>query len=81
MNMLFIKHFFVVFIVSEIQRVFVFGHCPYSVTFPYIYHISYIYYYFTPLTFYFLFIRFFCYLTSVFRDSLLKNRIILIYNL
>ena len=36
MNMLFIKHFFVGFMVSEIPRVSVFGNCPYSVTFPYI---------------------------------------------
>ena len=36
MNILFIKHFFVGFMVSEIPRVSVFGHCPYSVTFPYI---------------------------------------------
>ena len=36
MNILFIKHFFVGFIVSEIPRVSVFGLCPYSVTFPYI---------------------------------------------
>ena len=42
MNILFIKHFFVGFIVSEIPRVSVFGHCPYSVTFPYIYS-KYIY--------------------------------------
>ena len=35
MNMLFIKHFFVGFMIYEIQRVSVFGHCPYSVTFPY----------------------------------------------
>ena len=34
MNILFIKHFFVGFMVSEIPRVSVFGHCPYSVTFP-----------------------------------------------
>ena len=27
--------FFVEFMVYEIQRVSVFGHCPYSVTFPY----------------------------------------------
>ena len=27
-------HFFVKFMVSEIPRVSVFGHCPYSVTFP-----------------------------------------------
>ena len=36
MNILFIKHFFVGFMVSEIPRVSVFGICPYSVTFPYI---------------------------------------------
>ena len=35
MNILFIKIFFVGFMVSEIPRVF--GHCPYSVTFPYIF--------------------------------------------
>ena len=35
MNILFIKHFFVGFMVSEIQKVSVFGYCPYSVTFPY----------------------------------------------
>ena len=35
MNILFITHFFVGFIVSEIPRVSVLGHCPYSVTFPY----------------------------------------------
>ena len=35
MNVLFIKHFFVGFMVSEIPIVSVFGHCPYSVTFPY----------------------------------------------
>ena len=35
MNSLFIKHFFVGFMVSEIPRVSVFGHCPYSATFPY----------------------------------------------
>ena len=35
MNILFIKHFCVGFMVSEIPRVSVFGHCPYSVTFPY----------------------------------------------
>ena len=34
MNILFINHFFVGFIVSEIPRVSVFGHCPYSVTSP-----------------------------------------------
>ena len=32
MNILFIKHFFLGFIVSEIPRVSAFGHCPYSVT-------------------------------------------------
>ena len=36
MNILFIKIFFVEFMVSEIPRVSVFGHCPYSVTFPYL---------------------------------------------
>ena len=41
MNILFIKHFFVGFMVSEIPRVSVFGNCPYSVTFPY--SIIYIY--------------------------------------
>ena len=35
MNILFIKHFFVGFMVSGISRVSVFGHYPYSVTFPY----------------------------------------------
>ena len=34
MNVLFIKHFFVGFMVSEIPRVSVFGYCPYSVSFP-----------------------------------------------
>ena len=32
MNILLIKYFFVGFMVSEIPRVSVFGHCPYSVT-------------------------------------------------
>ena len=36
MNILFITHFFVGFMVSEIPMVSVFGHCPYLVTFPYI---------------------------------------------
>ena len=40
MNILFIKHFFVGFIVSEIHMVSVFGHFPYAVTFPYQNHIS-----------------------------------------
>ena len=35
MNIFFTKHFFVGIIVSEIQIVSVFGHCPYSVTLPY----------------------------------------------
>ena len=35
MNILFIKYVIVGFMVSEIPRVSVFGHCPYSVTFPY----------------------------------------------
>ena len=35
MNILFIKHFFVGFMVSEIPRVSVFGHFPDSVTLPY----------------------------------------------
>ena len=45
MNILFIKHFFVGFMVSEILRVSVFGHCPYSVTFPYqpVYYNNYYY--------------------------------------
>ena len=43
MNILFIKHFVVGFVLSEIPRVTVFGHCPYSVTFPYIYIYIYIY--------------------------------------
>ena len=36
MNILFIKFFFVGFMVFEIPRVYVFGHWPYSVTFLYI---------------------------------------------
>ena len=32
MNILFIKHVFVGFMVSEIPRMSVFGHCPYSGT-------------------------------------------------
>ena len=36
MNILFIKHFFAGFMVSEIPQVSAFGHCPYSVTFPYV---------------------------------------------
>ena len=45
MNVLFIKHFCVGFIVSDIRRMSVFGHCPYSVTFPYVYAHIYIYIY------------------------------------
>ena len=37
MNMLFITQFCVGLVVYEIQRVSVFVHCPYSVTFPYRY--------------------------------------------
>ena len=40
MNILFITIFFVGLMVSEIPRVSVFGHCPYSVTFPYIVYIE-----------------------------------------
>ena len=36
MNFLFIKNYFVGFMVSEIPRVSVFGHSQYSITFPYI---------------------------------------------
>ena len=36
MKIVFIKHFFVVIIGSEIPKVSVFGHCPYSVTLHYI---------------------------------------------
>ena len=42
MNMLFIKHFFVGFMVSEIPRVSDFGYCPYSVTLTYILRILYV---------------------------------------
>ena len=35
MNISLIEHCFVGFMVSEIMRVSVFGHCPYSITFPY----------------------------------------------
>ena len=35
-NIVSIKHFHVGFMVSDIPSVSVFGHCPYSVTFPYI---------------------------------------------
>ena len=46
MNILFNKHFFVGFMVSEIPRVSIFGHCPYSVTFPYrVFPHTYIYVY------------------------------------
>ena len=46
MNIVFKKHFFIRFMISEIPRVSVFGHCPYSVTFPYI--CTYVYNYFVP---------------------------------
>ena len=40
MNILFIKYFFVGFMVSEIPRVSVYGHCRYTVTFPtYLYNL------------------------------------------
>ena len=35
MNILFIKHFFIGFMGSEIPKVSVFGHYPYSVNLPY----------------------------------------------
>ena len=41
MNILLITIFFVGIMVSEIPRVSVFGHYPYSVTFPYIRRMSY----------------------------------------
>ena len=47
MIIVFINNFFVGFMVSEIPRVSVFGHCPYSVTFPYIYIYIYIYIFIT----------------------------------
>ena len=43
MNILFFKNCFVGFVVSEILRVSVFGHCPYSVTFPYNVNINEVY--------------------------------------
>ena len=36
MNILLTNKMCVGFMVSEISRVFLFGHCPYSVTFPYL---------------------------------------------
>ena len=45
MNILLTKHFVVGFMVSEIPRDSVFGHCLYSVTFPYIYVYLYMYIY------------------------------------
>ena len=39
MNILFITNCCVGFMVSDIPRVSIFGHCPYSVTFPYTYKI------------------------------------------
>ena len=53
MNILLIKHFFVGFMVSEIPRVSVFGHCPYSVTFPYTNCNIYIIYTFSLILFYY----------------------------
>ena len=53
MNILLIKHIFVEFMVSEIPRVSVFGHFPYSVTFPYRYNITITY-----------FVEFVCFLFS-----------------
>ena len=41
MNILFFNIFFVGFIVSEIPRMSVFGHCPYSTTSPYINNICF----------------------------------------
>ena len=38
MNIVLIIYFLVGFMVSEIPRVSVFGHSPYSVTFPYMIH-------------------------------------------
>ena len=42
MNILFITHFFVGFMVSEIPRVSLFVQCQYSVTFPYIFIQTYL---------------------------------------
>ena len=39
MKIVFINNFFVRFMVSEIPRMSVFVHCPYSLTFPYIAYI------------------------------------------
>ena len=39
MNILFINILFVGFMVSKRPRVSVFGHCPYSITFPYLYYV------------------------------------------
>ena len=50
MNILFIKYFFVGFMVSELLRVSVFGHCPYSVTFPYTFY--YVFFVFKSLSSY-----------------------------
>ena len=43
MNILFIKHFCVGFMIYEIKRVSVLGHCLYSVTFPCLYILYIIY--------------------------------------
>ena len=46
MNNVFIKYYFVRFMVSDIPSVSVFGYCPYSVTFPYTYiYVSNLLYY------------------------------------
>ena len=52
MNILFIKHFFVGFMVSEIPRVSVFGHYPYSVIFPYIINYTIYYSVFASISYY-----------------------------
>ena len=41
MNILFIKYFFIGFMVYEVPSVSIFGHCPYSVTFPLIKYYNY----------------------------------------
>ena len=43
MNILFITHFFIGFMVSEIPRVSVIAYCPYSVTFSYPCSVSFFY--------------------------------------
>ena len=53
MNILFIKDFFVGFMISEIPRVSVFGHCPYSANFHYFDNINSIYFNFVLIFVYF----------------------------